>query len=31
VQKMGKTITGALVCAAMLLLAGCSNDAPPVV
>jgi hypothetical protein len=28
---MGKTVTGALGCAAMLLLAGCSNDAPPVV
>lgn len=28
---MWKTITGALGCAAMLMLAGCSNDAPPVV
>ena len=28
---MWKTITGALGCAVMLLLAGCSNDAPPVV
>lgn len=28
---MRRTITGALGCAAIMLLAGCSSDAPPVV